>query len=292
MPAPWLSDAEARLRDAGVDSPRHDAVALAARAAGITHGAVVGLSEKPDGFDELIARRARRVPLQHLTGLVAFRHVDVRVGPGVLVPRPETEVVAGEAILAARRARALGVPAPLVVDLGTGSGAIACAVAQEAPGCRVHAVDDDAEALRWARDNVERWRDAHPDNPSTIAVHQEDLRQAALPGGVLADVAGQVDVVVSNPPYVAAAVTQPEALHDPPQALYAAGEDPASLVLAVLDAAAVLLRAGGGVVVEHAEEQAERVLAAALDRGFDECRTGRDLTGRPRYLAAIAAGAS
>jgi release factor glutamine methyltransferase len=234
-------------------------------------------------FAALVERRGNREPLQHLLGTAPFRYVELAVGPGVFVPRPETEVVAGAAIDEAA-ARAESGISPLVVDLCTGSGAIAVSVAHEVPGARVVAVELSPEALVWAARNV----------AGTAVVLLEGDATAALPG--LADAVGVTDVVVSNPPYIPrdAAVRDPEVLaFDPPLALWGDGADGLDVVRGVAARAAVLLRAGGLFVVEHADVQGETAVAAlraVLDPdgtpGFTGVADHLDLTGRPRYATA------
>jgi release factor glutamine methyltransferase len=227
----------------------------------------------------LLDARAARVPLQHLTGSAPFRHLELLVGPGVFVPRPETEQVAQVAIDAAR---AVDAPhGPVVVDLCTGTGAIALALATEVPAARVHAVELDRDAHTWAERNVRRVREA---SGAVVHLVRGDARTA------FADLDGTCDVVVSNPPYVppGAVPRDPEvALHDPQVALYGLGEDGLEVPRGVTRAAARLLASGGLYVMEHAEVQAEaaRDMVAAVG-GFEDVRTVDDLTGRPRMVVA------
>lgn len=181
-----VAQATQRLADAGVPSPRFDAEELAAFVHSVKRGELHGV---PDAdFDarywEAVARREAREPLQHITGRAFFRYLELQVGPGVFVPRPETESVVGWAIDAVR---AMDVVEPLIVDLCAGSGAIALALAQEVPRSRVHAVELDEGALRWARKNVEG---------SRVVLHHADALTA------LPELDGQVDLVISNPPYI------------------------------------------------------------------------------------------
>ena len=273
--------AATRLAAAGVPSPHADAIALAAHALGCADGDVrrrMLLGHAVDAnvrhtYEALVAERGRRIPLQHLTGVAAFRHLTLRVGPGVFVPRPETEVVAQAAI---DEAVACG-PHALVVDLCTGSGAIALAVASEVPGARVVGVEIDALAIGWARMN----RDGtglevelvHDD--ATVAVPELD---------------GRVDVVVSNPPYIPEGMepVDPEVRdHDPAVALYGGSEDGLRIPLAVGARAAELLRPGGLLVMEHADSHG-RTLPARLERtgAWHDIVDHLDLTGRPRYVTA------
>lgn len=275
-----LAAAAERLAAAGVASPRHDAEALAAHVLGVERSRLVLAGPLTDGqrarYADLVDQRASRVPLQHLTGVAGFRRLDLSVGPGVFVPRPETEVLAGWAVDALR-----GLPAPLVVDLCAGSGAVALALAQEAPGARVHAVEVDPQALAWAERNAAA-RAAAGDPPITL--HRGDVTDP----GLLAVLTGAVDLVTANPPYipVGATVEREVAEHDPPVALWG-GADGLDVVRAVERAAARLLRPGGLVGVEHADLQ-----GAAVPAVF--ARTGRwldvadhaDLAGRPRFTTA------
>jgi release factor glutamine methyltransferase len=177
-----LSRAERTLADAGVASPRHDAEELAALSAGVERRDLWRLDAVGEQFWPYVERRARREPLQHITGRAYFRHLTLAVGPGVFVPRPETELVAGAAIAEAQRTRP-----PVVVDLCTGSGAIALAVADEVPGARVHAVEVSPQAYGWAARNC---------SGSRVDLRHGDAADA------FRDLDGAVDVVVSNPPYI------------------------------------------------------------------------------------------
>jgi len=282
--------AQGVLADAGVPSPRVDAELLAAHLLGISRGelqvaAILG-RPAPAGLADLVARRATRVPLQHLTGTAPFRGLVLAVGPGVFVPRPETEQVVQVAVdEGAAVVRARG--EVLVVDLCTGSGAIALAVAHELPGAVVHAVELDALAYSWAERNV---REVAADLPLTsrVVLHRGDARTA------LRELDGTVDVVVANPPYVppGAVPIDPEvADHDPAIALYGLGVDGLEVPRGIVAAAARLLRPGGLLVLEHAEVQD----CAARDmvdrtRAFTPASTGHDLTGRARMVIARRSG--
>lgn len=272
-----LAQAAARLAAAGVPSPRHDAEALAAHLLGVPRGHLVAVREvDATALDALVGRRAAREPLQHIVGTAAFRHVEVAVGPGVFVPRPETEVVAGWAIDRAREVAASG-RVPLVVDLCTGSGAIALAVADEVPTARVHAVELSEAAARWAAGNLAGVGER-------VTLHRADVADA------LPELDGRVDVVVANPPYVppGATIRDPEVrAHDPGLALWGSGPDGLDVVRAVVRTAARLLRPGGWLVVEHADVQGESVPALVADHpGWAEVADHRDLAGRDRFCTA------
>lgn len=269
------------LARAGVASPHADARALAEHLLGcqilLSDGADEGFLA---AYRALVARRAAREPLQHLTGRMWFRGLELVARPGVFIVRPETEVVAGAAIEAAGRVAERYGRAPVVVDLCTGSGAIAAAVAAEVPTARVTGVELADAAVAAARENCERVV------PGRVRVVQADATAAAT----LAEMDGSVDVVVSNPPYVpAGGVEDPEtALHDPALALYGGGVDGLAVPRAVIGRAAGLLGAGGLLVMEHDAGQGESLRRAAVEAGLTEVSTGVDLTGRDRYLSARA----
>ncbi|GAB3069875.1 peptide chain release factor N(5)-glutamine methyltransferase [Pedococcus soli] len=272
--------AAARLAEAGVPSPENDALALAAhvlrRPVGELRTAMLVGAAAPDpaAYARLVEHRADRVPLQHLTGRAAFRRLELSVGPGVFTPRPETEVVAGLAIDAALAVDG----APVVVDLCTGSGAIALAVADEVPSATVYAVELGEDAHAWAARNV-----VDSGLPVTL-VHGDAT--TAFP-----ELDGTVDVVVSNPPYIPVGMVplDPEVRdHDPELALYGGSEDGLAIPLAVAARAADLLRAGGVLVMEHADSQGESLPAGLRRSGrWSEVRDEVDLTGRPRATVAV-----
>ena len=270
-----------RLAEAGVESPRHDAEALAAHVLGVGRGEltlVADLGNLAPAYDELVARRAAREPLQHLVGSVGFRHLELVVGPGVFVPRPETESVVQWALDAAR---AEGWPAPLVVDLCTGSGTMALSIAQELAGAQVHAVERDPVALEWTRRNAEA-RVAAGDPPVTL--HLGDVADA------LPDLDGTFDLVVSNPPYVAVGEREqvdPEVRdHDPEIALWA-GDDGLDVIRLVEATARRLLHPGGLLVVEHSDRQGASVPALLTAAGgWTDIADHRDYADRDRYATA------
>ena len=273
-----LDDAEGRLAEAGVPSPRVDAELLLAHVTGVPRSLLLVAARPNDlqhrSYLELVQARARRVPLQHLTGTAAFRFVDLEVGPGVFVPRPETEVLAGWAI---EQAAGIGVrraQEPVrVVDLCTGSGAIALAVVQEVPGAGVHAVELDEVAFGWAQRNL---------SGSGVDLRLGDAADA------FADLDGTVDVVVSNPPYIpldAWESVAPEVRdHDPALALWS-GDDGLDAMRMIEATAWRLLRPGGVVGVEHADVQDESA-PAVFEPRWAEVRDHPDLAGRPRFVTA------
>ncbi|GAA4345874.1 peptide chain release factor N(5)-glutamine methyltransferase [Angustibacter luteus] len=280
--ADQLRAATARLTVAGVPSARHDAEVLAGHVLGLSRADVAVAALRGDDvrlderFDDLVDERARRVPLQHLTGTAPFRDLELAVGPGVFVPRPETESVAQPAIDEARALVGAG-RRPVVVDLCTGSGAIALAVATEVPGAQVHAVELSEQAVAWAAVNVARLAPA------------VDLRTGDA-SSAFDDLDGAVDVVVSNPPYIPPdqVPVDPEVRdHDPEVALYGLGADGLQVPRAVVVAAARLLRPGGLLVVEHADVQQVALLRTLTSSGLWREAAGHpDLTGTPRLVSA------
>jgi release factor glutamine methyltransferase len=270
---PLLAAAAARLEAAGVPSPRFDAEELAAFSLGTERAALWRHDRPGQRFAEYVERRAAREPLQHITGRAYFRHLTLAVGPGVFVPRPETELVAEAAIDAARRAAGV----PTVVDLGTGSGAIALAVADEVPTARVYAVEADPHAHAWAARNCAG---------TAVELRLGDMAEAFV------DLDGTVDVVVSNPPYIptGAVVRDPEvAAHDPDVALWS-GPEGLDAMRVVERVAARLLHRGGLVVTEHADLQGASAPAVFAATGrWTDVTDHRDLAGRDRYVTAVRA---
>ena len=237
-------------------------------------------------FAAAVRRRAEREPLQHIVGSAPFRHIEVAVGPGVFVPRPETEVVAGFAIEKARQVTDR--QHPVVVDLCAGSGAIALSIADEVPAARVHAVEVSEHALAWAIRNVAA---LEPAIGCRVTVHDADATSPTT----LRELDGSVDVVVSNPPYIPsdAVIRDPEvAEHDPAPALWGGGPDGLDVMRGVVRTAARLLRDGGWLVVEHADLQGEAVPALLRTHGrWGEISDHPDLAGRDRFTSACKVGA-
>ena len=274
------------LAEAGVPSPDHDAWELASHALGLPrldhtlHDVPPGFAA---GYAELVERRRRREPLQHIVGSTVFRHVSLRVEPGVFVPRPETETVAGVAVDHSRRLAAAGAE-PLVVDLCCGAGGIAVSVDVEVPRSRVVAVDLSPEAVALTRHN------AGLSGTPALRVEEGDATSPDL----LPELTGLVDVVVANPPYIPpdAVPLDPEVRdHDPDLALYGGGADGLEVPRGVVRTAARLLRPAGLLVMEHAEVQAAAVRALVEATGaFTDVRTETDLTGRDRMVVALRLG--
>jgi release factor glutamine methyltransferase len=273
-------EAERVLTDAGVASPRADAELLAAHVVGVPRGRLpmVPLIDTPvvETLRELVSRRAERVPLQHLTGTAAMGAIEVAVGPGVFIPRPETEV-----LLAWGLAALEDVAQPLVVDLCTGSGALALAVAHARPDAQVHAVERDPVALSWARRNADL-RIAAGDTP--VVLYTGDVANP----GLLAPLEGMAHLVLSNPPYVPLGTSLPPevALHDPPAAVFA-GHDGLAVIPDVVRTGTRLLREGGNIAIEHDDSHADAVPALlAVRRVLTDVADHADLAGRPRFATA------
>jgi release factor glutamine methyltransferase len=277
-----LRAAAEQLARAGVADPHVDVELLAAHVAQAPRGAVQAAAIRGDAWDAasaaalqaLVDRRATREPLQHLTGTAPFRHLELCVGPGVFVPRPETEMVAQLAIDALRAAAS---PEPVGVDLGTGSGAIALALATEVPHARVYAAENSVDAFVWTKENFAR---IGADNATLAFI---DLARA------FPELDGTVSVVVSNPPYVpdAAIPRDPEVrFFDPPVALYG-GEDGLDVVRVVSRVALRLTHPGATVVIEHGEWQGEAIRAILAADGWRATATHPDLTQRDRATTGI-----
>lgn len=275
-----ILEAERVLTSAGVASPRNDAEWLAAHVVGVERMKLpmVPLVDPPviETIRKLVARRAKREPLQHILGWAAMGRISVDVGPGVFVPRPETEL-----LLAWGVDELKGMPRPVAVDLCTGSGALALALAHERPDATVHAVERDPSALSWARRNAEA-RVAAGDTP--IVLHAGDV----LDGTLLMELEETVDLVLCNPPYVPAGTPVPPEVgeHDPRDAVFS-GADGLDTIRHVVSCAARLLRPGGRLAIEHdgshggsapALLRTRKVLLDIVDHP--------DLTGRARFVTA------
>ena len=278
-----ITAATERLAAAGVDSARFDAELLAAHVLGTERARLpmVPLIDQDliERFHLLVDRRTTREPLQHITGRAHLGPIEVGVGSGVFVPRPETELLHAWA-LAYLQTLPAG-RAPVVVDLCTGSRALALAIAHSRPDARVYGVESSPEALAWARRNADE-RTAAGDTPITL-VHG-DVTEADL----LTDLDAEVDVVVTNPPYVPAGteVSAEVAEHDPPEAVFA-GEDGLAVIRPMVFTIARLLRIGGAVGVEHDDTNGGAVAELfRARRVFGEVAEHPDLAGRPRFVVA------
>lgn len=292
-----IADGQRRLAAAGVPSPDTDAVLLAAYVKGVPRGRLL-LHDRMDqtertSYERLLTRRIARVPLQHLVGSAAFRRLDLAVGPGVFIPRPETELVAQAGIDALR---SLPAGERRAVDLCTGSGAVAFALATEAAPAQVTAVEVDDAAIAWTHRNAEALREEIDEAGSRVDLVHADARTCAAEGAPLAPLRGMVAVVTMNPPYVpsGARVRDPEVRdHDPALALYG-GPDGLEVIRGAIDTAALLLQPGGLVVIEHSDEQgdeAEEGVPALLlaDGRWRDVVDHRDLARKPRFTTATRA---
>jgi release factor glutamine methyltransferase len=273
--------ASKKFEQAGIESFQADAEILLGFVLDLSRGelqvkAITGelLNEAEEiKFLELVAKRAERFPLQHLTGVAYFRQLELKVGPGVFVPRFETETVTQ---LAVDALKAVPSDNPIAVDLATGSGAIAISLAVEVPNAKVFAVELSEDALVYTKQNFAKYA-------PTATLVQGDLADA------FPELNGQVDVLVSNPPYIPDDMIPiyPEVhLHDPSMALYG-GADGLDLVRKVEASAKRLLRKGGALVIEHADMQGDAIRELILNLGWRQCSTHKDLSGRDRATTAI-----
>jgi len=276
-----IESATKRFEEAGIESAGADAEILASFVLGINRGELLSktITDESFGeedalkFEELVSKRAQRFPLQHLTGYAYFRALELKVGPGVFVPRFETEVVTQ---LAVDALRATPSEEPIAVDLATGSGAIALSLATEVSNAKIYAVELSADALVFTRENFARY------------APNAELRQGDL-ADAFGDLDGQVDVLISNPPYIPDEMIPiyPEVhLHDPSLALYG-GTDGLDLIRKVDASARRLLRPGGSLIIEHADMQGKAVQELLLASGWRNVATHKDLAGRDRATTGI-----
>jgi release factor glutamine methyltransferase len=279
-PRAAIADAARVLAQAGLASPRVEAELLAAHVLGVPRSRLAladGLDAAAlDRYRELVARRAARVPLQHLTGVTAFRHLEFAVGPGVFIPRPETELLVSWAL-----SRPDLPAAPVVADLCAGTGAIALSVAHELPAARVYAVERDPDALAWLRRNAAA-RAAAGDPPVTIV--QGDVTDPAS----TSTLDGRVDVLLCNPPYVPEGTPVPPEVgeHDPHAAVFG-GPDGLAVIRPVVARAAALLRPGGLLAIEHDDSHGRAVPDLLHAAGaFEAVADHADLAGRARFATA------
>lgn len=275
-----LESASATFEQAGIESALADAEILLGHLLNLSRGELQSkvITDEEfslvEEFEALVAKRAERFPLQHITGVAHFRRLTLKVGPGVFIPRPETEVVTQIAVDALK---ASGSAEPIAVDLATGSGAIALSLAVEVPNAKVFAIELSDDALKYTTQN---FADLAPE----AVLAQGDLADA------FPELNGTVDVLVTNPPYIPDEMIPiyPEVhLHDPSLALYG-GADGLDVVRKVDEAARRLLRSGGSLIIEHADMQGEAVRELLLASGWRQVRTHRDLVGRDRATTALA----
>lgn len=282
-----LSTATSLLIEAEVSSPQVDAETLLAHVLGVERNQLLTIAdltaEQLLDYENLVARRANRVPLQHLTGVAYFRHLELSVGPGVFVPRPETELLVEAAIT---HLKTLNSPR-IAVDLCAGSGAIALSLALEVPGTTVHAVELSDDAFKWLTHNVVDHAAKLEAIDSHVIVHHGNAGDRTL----LTDLVGQVDAVVSNPPYIPSEMIprDPEARdHDPAIALFS-GLDGLDVAREVVLVAAELLRQGGFFGMEHADVQGESMPALfnAMPNTWTNVKDNLDYNKLPRFTTAV-----
>lgn len=277
-----VEHAAKRFEEAGIESALVDAELLAGHVLNLTRGGIQSQiicgAQIGDAQAELIThlygRRLNREPLQHITGMAFFRNLELQVGRGVFIPRPETEFVAQLAIDALR---SVATSNPIAFDLGTGSGAIALAMATEVPNASIYAVEKSADALAFTQNNFAKYGG---ENATLIHGDLEDAFEEHN---------GRASVVASNPPYIPLAAVPRDVevrLHDPELALYG-GEDGMVVIRVVSATAKRLLHAGGTLVVEHADTQGLQVSQLLLADGWRQVRSHKDLTGRDRAVTAI-----
>lgn len=297
-----VRSASAMLRASGVDTPEHDVKLLAAEVFGVdlqtVDKAMLMGSEtselakqgaKQSGedaalkrFHTMVDRRSKREPLQHITGHAPFRYLDLKVGPGVFIPRQETELVVQEGVDWSTKH---GMYSAKVVDLCAGSGAIGLSFVTEVPGSEVWAVEKSEQTAQWTRVNLNETAKKYPSIASNYHLEIADATQTPT----LNQLDGTIDIVLTNPPYVPLAdiPQQPEVRdYDPDLALYGGSADGTLIPERIIARAAKLLKNGGLLVMEHDITQGERLSAFALSYGFSNVMVHNDYTGRPRYMTA------
>ena len=282
-----ISEATLLLTGAQVSSPQVDAEILLAHVLGVERSVLITVNQISDDqlfeYENLVARRANRVPLQHLTGIAYFRHLGLAVGPGVFVPRPETELLVEAAI---KHLKTIGQPR-IAVDLCAGSGAIALSLALEVPGTTVHAVELSDDAFKWLTHNVVDHAAKLEAVNSQVIVHHGNAGDRSI----LIELANQVDALVSNPPYIPSEMIprDPEARdHDPAIALFS-GADGLDVAREVVEVAAGLLKPGGFIGIEHADVQGESLPALfnAMANTWSDIEDNLDYNKLPRFTTAV-----
>ena len=282
-----ISKATLLLTEAQVSSPQVDAEILLAYVLGVERNQLTSVNqisgEQLFEFENLVARRANRVPLQHLTGIAYFRHLELAVGPGVFVPRPETELLVEAAIKHLKTVSS----SRIAIDLCAGSGAIALSLALEVPGTTVHAVELSDDAFKWLTHNVVDHAEKLEAVESHVIVHHGNAGDQSL----LSELFNQVDALVSNPPYIPSEMIprDPEARdHDPAIALFS-GADGLDVAREVVVVAAELLKPGGFVGMEHADVQGESMpaLFAAMPNTWTNVKDNLDYNKLPRFTTAV-----
>ena len=267
-----LVDSQRRLSNAGIESASTESAELLAHVLGVPRNRLL-MQDSIDGkdrvaFERLLAKRLNRIPLQHITGTAPFRRIELKVGPGVFIPRPESELVAEAAIRFLRECEN-----PIAVDLCSGSGAIALSLALEVPGARVVGVELSADSFVWLQQNVNRF-----DCEIPVEIHQVDATD--FTASVFSELAGKCDVVTCNPPYIPIDMTprDPEVrIHEPAVALYG-GSDGLDVIRGIVNTAAMLLKSGGLLVVEHADVQGADAGDASVVNLLKQAHLDEELT--------------
>lgn len=289
-----IRQASEQLAQAQIETPHNDARLLLAHACNcslsdLDKAILLGNPLLDDQscatFASYIQRRAAREPLQYITGTAPFRYLDLAVGPGVFIPRPETEIVVEAAI---QWIHAQQFTSPRIVDLCAGSGAIGLSLATEIPSAQVWAVENDPLAARWTRENIERISQKDPDFSSRYHLEITDATCAHT----LMELTNTVDVVISNPPYIPQSRTTEQIEvreYDPDHALYGGSDDGMRIPELIIMKASSLLRSGGLLVMEHDDTQGEKTCMFARANHFIDCTTGYDLAAKPRFLQAYRA---
>lgn len=286
-----LNAATTQLSEAGIESARVDAELLLCHVLECDRSGLFVLDtvseEQLEEYIQFVAFRSARVPLQHLTGKAAFRRIEISVGPGVLIPRPETELLVDKAIGFVR-----DISEPVIVDLCSGSAAMSVSLAIEIPCSEVHALEFVDEAFAWGQKTVRDFAAEIAMVGSTISLHHADVRGCEV--GALKSLAGKVDVIVANPPYIpsAAIPRDPEVFQYEPHSALFGGEDGMEFVGAIVAAAKFLLKPGGLVVIEHGDNQGEdgdpSVPRVLRESGvFASVSDHNDLAGRPRFTSGV-----
>ncbi|MFT4186690.1 MAG: peptide chain release factor N(5)-glutamine methyltransferase [Micrococcaceae bacterium] len=272
-----LTEATDFLNEAGVQSPKVDAELLLCYVLNCTRNElqlklIMGTNmvlAQQQKFQDLLVQRANNIPVQHLTGKAPFRYLELLVGAGVFIPRPETELLV-EIAMSHFKADSM------VVDLCAGSGAIAASIATEIPNTEVYAVELSKKALPYLIENTKNL---------TVNVVQGDFNTA------LPDLGSRVDVLLSNPPYVPETdvpKTVEVAKFDPQLALYGGNPDGTKIPKQVIKRAEFLLKPGGFFAMEHAETQQDYLTELLVGSGnWKKVEKHNDLTGRPRFVSAI-----
>ena len=267
-----LVDSQRRLSNAGIESASTESAELLAHVLGVPRNRLFmqdSIDEEDRvAFERLLAKRLNRIPLQHITGTAPFRRIELKVGPGVFIPRPESELVAEAAIRFLRECEN-----PIAVDLCSGSGAIALSLALEVPGARVVGVELSADSFVWLQQNVNRF-----DCEIPVEIHQVDATD--FTASVFFELAGKCDVVTCNPPYIPIDMTprDPEVrIHEPAVALYG-GSDGLDVIRGIVNTAAMLLKSGGLLVVEHADVQGAEAGDASVVNLLEQAHLDEELT--------------